>query len=178
MTFWAWANDIYARPGVSESLISAQDNAGLNVNIVLWACWSATAFDDIPEPAMQSAMKAVADWHNNVTTPLRAARRGAKPFEEQPGFQHAASLRNAVKKAELDAERVEIEILEDCAARQLNPFSGSDVRRRANRNLAQYAAIAGAHEGDRFSAALLQDVIDNIFPPPESERNLQERNGS
>ena len=176
--FWAWANDVYARPGVADSLISGQDNAGLNVNMMLWACWSATAFDDIPESAMRSAMGALAEWSDTVTAPLRAARRGAKPFEGQSGFQKAAALRNAIKSAELDAERIEIEILEDLAALYLTPSSEGGVKRRARRNLAQYATLAGARKHDGFSAALLHRVIDNIFAPPQNERNPQECDGS
>lgn len=177
--FWAWANDVYARRGVADSLISAQDSAGLNVNIVLWICWTATKFEDIPDPVMRSAIEAVDEWHSNVTTLLRKARRGAKPFEKQSGFEKAAALRESVKGIELDAERIEIDILEDLATRLLKPSPKDDAKSRARRGLAQYAALAGADTREDFSSGLLHRVIDHIFETPRPAPRIgQERDAS
>ncbi len=163
--FWAWANVAYARPGAADSLLAVQDGAGLNINIALWACWAATRFDAAPDAAIGAAIEAVSEWHQLVTTPLRAARRGAKPFEQNPDFAGAADMRNAIKASELDAERIEINILERVADRLLTPADSGDAQARARRNLAAYAALAGATKHDGFSTALLHAVIDHIFEP-------------
>ena len=162
--FWAWAVDKYALPGVSDSLIALQDQAGLNVNLSLWACWTATLFGDLSEADIRNAFGAIAAWHEGVTKTLRAARRSAKPFEARPDFPTAKALRAAVKAAELDAERVEIDILERCAYRDLSPAGGGDEKARARKNFDLYAAFAGC-EG--VSSELRQHIIDHIFAAPK-----------
>ncbi len=162
-TFWAWAAAVYAQPGVADSLIAAQDNAGLNVNIVLWTCWTATRFDNAPDAAIRRAVEAVAEWHQQVTAPLRAARRGAKPFESDPDFAGAGDIRKTIKGAELKAERIEINILDRLARRLLKPVDGVGTQARARRNLAAYASLAGAAKHSGFSTALLHKIIDHIF---------------
>ena len=178
-TFWAWASTHYARPGVADSLISIQDSAHLNVNIMLWVCWAATAYDDIPRAVMQEAISSIGEWNRNVTTPLRSARREAKHFEKRSGFEKAAGLRDHIKSAELDAERIEIEILEKLAHAKLSPPPVGPAKPRARRSLLQYAALAETPARKDFSPELLHRVIDNIFDAPwPSPRDGEERDQS
>ncbi len=167
--FWAWASAAYARPGAADSLLAAQDSAGLNVNMALWACWTATRFEDAPDGALRRAAEAIADWHQQVTLPLRAARRGAKPFERHPDFAGAGELRDAIKASELEAERIEINILDRLAFRLLTPADDGDAKARARRNLAAYASLAGAAKREGFSTALLHQIIDHIFDGPREK---------
>ncbi len=165
-SFWIWANAVYAHPGVADSLIEAQDRAGLNVNLLLWICWSATRFAEIPEIILRRATEATAQWSAQVTASLRAARRAAKSFEDKPGFENAASLRSDIKSAELYAERIEIEILEKLSIEYLTPTTDSDVKARARRSMTSYVAIIGAARRDGFSTGLLHTIIDHIFDQP------------
>ncbi len=167
--FWAWATASYARSGAADSLIAAQDTADLNVNIMLWACWTATRFESPPDAAIRRAMEAVDDWHLNVTRPLRATRRAAKRFVKNPDFTGAEAMRESIKGIEIAAERIEIDILDGLAFRLLTPIDGGDVIARARRNLAAYAGLAGAATRDGFSTTLLHRVIDHIFGERRAE---------
>lgn len=165
--FWTWAGDAYARPGAADSLIAAQDAADFNVNIMLWACWTATRFEAAPDPAIRQAVEAVGLWHESVTKPLRATRRSISSFRENANFDGAESLRESIKNAELDAERIEINILDRLAFRLLSPCDNGDLVARARRNLAAYAAMIGATSHSGFSTTLLHQVIDHIFDQTE-----------
>jgi len=179
VAFWPWACAAYAKTGVADSLIAAQDRAGLNVNLALWACWTATRFEAVPESAIRRAMDVIERWNANVTKPLRAARRGVKPFASDADYDGADDLRKIVKQAELDAERIETMLLEKLAIRILTPSQTADAPARARKNLAAYAALAGASRADGFSTALLHNVIDHIFVAPREPASAsKERNPS
>lgn len=165
--FWTWASNAYARPGAADSLIAAQDAAAFNVNIMLWACWAATRFEAAPDPAIRQAIDAVGPFHEAVTKPLRATRRSMNPFRENANFEGAESLRESIKNAELDAERIEINILDRLAFQLLSPCDSGDLVGRARRNLAAYAAMIGATSHSGFSTTLLHQVIDHIFDQAE-----------
>jgi uncharacterized protein (TIGR02444 family) len=165
-SFWKWANDAYARPGAAEALLSLQDGAGLNVNLLLWTCWIAERFEAAPESAIRNAEAAVSEWRESVTAKLRSARRAMKPFEEKRGYENAKALRGVVKQCELGAERIEVSLLEDVAHRMLTLAHDGDVAARARANLVAYAALAGAAKRKGFSTSLLHQLIDNILMHP------------
>lgn len=175
--FWTWAQDVYARPGVSATLLTLQDTAGLNVNILLWACWAGAHFETAPEIAVRNAIAAAKDWREGVATPLRNVRRFMKEFEGRDGYNGAVELRASVKKSELEAERIEITILDDLSQRILTPADDGDLRQRARRNLAAYASLAGAAQQEAFSTTLLHRLIDNIFDQPQDEVAQKELGG-
>lgn len=112
MRLWDWALAAYARPGVAGACQSLQDDHGQNVPLLLAAAWAAAegrAFD----PDRASSLTAV--WDDRAVTALRAARRGLKA--QMSGIDDAGreALRSAVKAAELSAERLLLEGLENLA---------------------------------------------------------------
>lgn len=108
---WDWSVRAYARPGVAEACLDLQDSYGQNVPFLLFAAWSGCA-----EPQVLTAATRIAEaWEEIAVAPLRAARRALKP--SQPPIDDAArlALREAVKAAELQAERALLEALEPLA---------------------------------------------------------------
>jgi len=101
--FWDWSLDAYGRPGVEEILLDLQDRHGLDVNLLLFACWfGATGRGRLSNGMWTELIGATADWRATVIEPLRAIRRQLKGQDDMPG---AAMLRQGVKALELDAER-------------------------------------------------------------------------
>lgn len=163
--FWAWSLDRYARDGVESLALRLQDEFGLSVNALLWACWCATRYETAPELVMRKAIDMTGQWSAGVTAPLRAARRFLKDRREPDG---AESLRGQIKGAELTAEKLEQTMLEALAASALTPAPANEkeeILSRARRNLAAYAALARAAKRKGFSTSLLHDFIDRIFGP-------------
>jgi uncharacterized protein (TIGR02444 family) len=104
---WEWAKRAYARPGVADLCLNFQDSYGQNVCLLLWAAWAGPR----EGVTLAEAVALTSEWEGGVVHPLRAARRALKapldPLDE--GGREA--LRQAVKAAELTAERLLLEAL-------------------------------------------------------------------
>lgn len=161
--FRSWAERVYDHETVRDALLELQDKAGLNVNILLWGCWTAKAHGPVSDLAMRHAISAVDDWDRMVVRPLRTARRALKNFAAQQSYDAAGDLRARAKSLELDAEFAAIAVLEALSAKMLEPSSGHDPRAHARRNLTAYVALTGAARAEGFSTSLLHRLIDNIF---------------
>jgi uncharacterized protein (TIGR02444 family) len=100
--FWDWSLNVYGRPGVEEILLDLQERLGLDVNLLLFACWTgATGRGRLAGKDWKRLIDGTADWRANVVEPLRAIRRHLKSRVGMPG---AAALREKVKALELEAE--------------------------------------------------------------------------
>ncbi len=100
--FWDFSLALYARPGVAESCLRLQDGLGLDVNLLLYACWKASRGVERPSPdGWRLLVAETAVWRSQVVEPLRGVRRFLKDAEATPW---SAGLRERIKAAELDAE--------------------------------------------------------------------------
>jgi uncharacterized protein (TIGR02444 family) len=106
LSLWDWAVSTYERPGVADACLALQDRYGQNVSFLLWAIWASPE-----EAALKQGAKLARDWDQAVLSPLRGVRRALKtpPFKDD-------SLRETVKAAELDAERLLLLALSKLAA--------------------------------------------------------------
>lgn len=163
-SFWQWSLDHYAKDGVSTALLRLQDDINLNVNILLWCIWSARDYEEIPDLAMRKAHDLTTSWSSGIAQGLRQVRRALKTPPRQVDAEKAGALRKAVKKAELDAEEIEQNMLEKLAADALSISASPTAHEsRARRNLVQYAALAGAAKHPNFGTHLLENLITSIF---------------
>ncbi|WP_456268990.1 TIGR02444 family protein [Kushneria sp. AK178] len=110
---WPWALALYDRTGVSEALLSLQDEAGLDVCELLWGLWL-LAHDRVPEADIDAHLAVVRQWQQHYTQPLRQLRRDLKARAiEQPGLE---AMRTHIKRAELESERETLRRLETLGA--------------------------------------------------------------
>jgi len=110
--FWDWALAAYDRPGVAEACLALQDDHGQQTAYLLWA-----AFADPEAAALAEGAALARRWEGEVLAPIRQARRALKPALPPVGDGERLSLREAVKAAELRAERLLMETLEGLAGR-------------------------------------------------------------
>jgi uncharacterized protein (TIGR02444 family) len=130
-SYWRFALEIYARPGVSQACLDMQDSLGLDVNVLLMALLAARIHERaITSAEIEQADHTIAAWREQVVAPLRAVRRQMKtspalanwPYAVGDAAHHADtgaahhagtlagranSLRAKLKALELDAEHVE-----------------------------------------------------------------------
>lgn len=100
--FWDWSLEVYGRPGVEEILLDMQGRLGLDVNLLLFACWAgATGRGRLTGSEWARLIEGTADWRANVVEPLRAVRRHLR---SRGDMTDAAALRERVKALELEAE--------------------------------------------------------------------------
>lgn len=109
MSIWTWALEAYGRPGVPQAALALQDQHGQNTSFLLWAVYA-----EVDDPALLARAAAAAQsWDALALTPLRGIRRALKPPHPPVADDAREALREAVKAAELQAERVLLETLGD-----------------------------------------------------------------
>ncbi|MFP8967351.1 TIGR02444 family protein [Pokkaliibacter sp. CJK22405] len=106
---WTFACRLYDQPGVMTCCLDAQDQAGLSVNWLLACAWLSSRGQRLDYNVILGAT-AWQEWHREVTSPLRSARKHLGVQNRQH------SLYAVLKNVELDAEREELAMLERCCA--------------------------------------------------------------
>ena len=112
---WEFSLAFYARPGVAPACLDLQARLDADVNLLLAAVWCGLSGRGRLTAADLAALAAaVATLQRDVVRPLRHARVALRPLAgSDPAL---ASLREAIKRAELDAEREEQRALEGVIA--------------------------------------------------------------
>jgi uncharacterized protein (TIGR02444 family) len=135
---WTFATRLYARPGIEAACLGLQERLGLDVNILLLACWLGSRGVFLGEERPQSLAAAVAPLRTEVTEPLRAIRQRMKnPALPPPFAGPLEELRERVKELELEGERLELLVLE-ARTRDL-PAAAPRGRTTIRANLALFA---------------------------------------
>jgi uncharacterized protein (TIGR02444 family) len=141
--FWRFSLRTYALPGVAPACLALQEEAGVDVNLLLFLMWAAGEGRRADDAEVASLEALVRPWREGVVKPLRAARQTLKALPPPWGSEAAAALRQQVKARELEAERLQQEVM--FAARPLAGFGQPepDPRRAAEAGIAAYARMLG-----------------------------------
>jgi uncharacterized protein (TIGR02444 family) len=148
--FWEFSLAVYRRPGVADACLRLQDEAGADVNLLLFFCWLALSRDEaLGEVEIRDIVARTAGWRDHVVRPLRDVRRWMKGGAEGMPAGPVEALRSQVKRIELDSERLQQDMLfalADTAAVQAVAAQADrdSARRRANANTALYLSVIGA----------------------------------
>jgi uncharacterized protein (TIGR02444 family) len=132
--FWAWSLDIYDLPDVKSACLDLQDRHAFNVNILLWCCWLAQEKRDA-SALVDQAVRLIEPWSQAFTGAIRETRR------QSADDQHAAGLYESLLACELDAERIEQDMLFQLAAAAKEAEFGKIAL--ARKALLAYAGIKG-----------------------------------
>ncbi|WP_304172374.1 TIGR02444 family protein [Phenylobacterium aquaticum] len=116
MSLWDWTLQAYGQAGVPEACLDLQDEHGQNTPFLLWAVW---AEGPKPEILAEAARMAKA-WEAAVLAPIRKVRRTLKPPFPLVDDRAREALRDDIKAAELRAERVLMETLEQLSGHHKN----------------------------------------------------------
>lgn len=110
--FWTFSLQLYARIGVAPACLALQERHGVDVNVLLYCVWLGVerglAIDDADAARITHS---VAGWNDDVVVRLRSLRTGLRVDARGAPRQLSDALRNDIKRAELDAERIEQQIL-------------------------------------------------------------------
>ncbi len=102
---WEFACALYAKPGVAKACLAFQDKHGADVPLLLAAIWHGRTGRGALSAARVKRWTTIArTWRTQIVAPLRQARRALKTHDA------------AVKRAELAAEKLQLEALERDAA--------------------------------------------------------------
>jgi uncharacterized protein (TIGR02444 family) len=108
---------VHEADGVGAACVALQDRFGLDVDVLLLAAYVGAVRGQTLTAEQVSAARAVIDeWHVEVVRRLRGVRRGLKSGPAPAPSARTEEIRAAVAKAELDAELVELDQLDQWAA--------------------------------------------------------------
>lgn len=157
---WQFSLNFYRSPGLGEACIRLQDEAGVDVNLLLFLFWNASRKRRLSASDVAAVDRHIAVWRQNAVIPLRNVRRALKaaPAPLEPG--DAELFRTKVKGLELEAERLQQQALYDLA--QSGPLGtpAATAQEAARANIAAYEAFSGRRFPDTAVDAVL-GAFDN-----------------
>lgn len=109
--FWRFSVSAYESPDVSGACLALQDRFGADVNLLLLCCWLGLHGVSLDQAGIARLNDLVKAWRDEVVVPLRSLRRRLKTALGVVLPDQSAAVREAVKSVELDAERIEQEVL-------------------------------------------------------------------
>ena len=156
--FWDFSLKLYSSAAVQKACIDLQDGSGVDVNVLLYMLWHGSQRRQLTLGDARAVLDALEGWRVDVVVPLRTARRNLKTPPPALDAAAAEALRGIVKKAELEAER-----LQQSALHMLKLPSGgtglaTSVRAAAEANVAAYAGALGRP----LAAAPLGVMLDSM----------------
>lgn len=145
--FWRFSLRFYALPGIAPACLELQENAGVDVNVLLYLLFVAAQGRMVTRDDVERIDALVKSWREQVVRPLRSVRKQLKNGMERIDDKESTRLRSDVKRIELDAERIEQQTLERLvpAATLGAPTSSRDTAARAN--IAAYGAFLNGLPG-------------------------------
>jgi uncharacterized protein (TIGR02444 family) len=109
---WAFALDIYARPGVADACLKLQNEAGVDVIMLLMVAYAAVRHRIFLTPSeIRELDEACRPWREQIVQPLRAIRSGLKSGPLPAPNSETEQFRSTIKAAELAAERLQNQLL-------------------------------------------------------------------
>jgi uncharacterized protein (TIGR02444 family) len=140
--FWRYSLRVYARAGVEQACLALQE-AGADVNLLLFCCWQGSQGGTLNKQSLRKAMQAVAVWQQQVVQPLRQARRIIKRGLPGVASDMSGSLRQRISRVELDAEYLEQLVLAQHATATPQSQPTIDPQQIAAVNLKRYLELLG-----------------------------------
>jgi len=121
---------VYGSEPVAAACLWLQDHHAVDVNLLLFGCWLGSRGIELAAPTLHAAQRITAPWTREVVAPLRRARRWMKASEDLRGrvSEHDyAALRERIKAAELEAERLEQLLLQQIGYAQTESATRIDA---------------------------------------------------
>jgi uncharacterized protein (TIGR02444 family) len=140
-SFWKFSLEFYSDPSVAGICLDLQDRHSSDVNVLLFVLWCASRNRRLSRSELERVVASVSGWQNEVVRPLRGVRRILKQFALDLVLEPVVNLREAVKKQELEAERVQQSLMEAKFGEIGLP--ALDRATTASSNLELYATFVG-----------------------------------
>jgi uncharacterized protein (TIGR02444 family) len=113
--FWRFSVKFYAVPGVADACIALQDQAKVDVNILFFLLWNATEKRALNATQVAEVERSIGGWREMAVVPIRNVRRALKAPPPVMAADIAEGFRTRIKAVELEAERLQQEVLYDLA---------------------------------------------------------------
>jgi len=112
-SLWNFVLALYGSKGVSEACLLLQDESGVDVPMLLFALWLASNSVELTAEEILRIDELVRDWREEIVWPLRTVRRRLKEGPHPAPTEETDAMRNTIKAAELNSEKIELSLLEE-----------------------------------------------------------------
>ena len=109
--FWRFSLQFYRLPKVADACIALQEEAGVDVNLLLFLLWHARQRRRLSTADVAALESKIAPWRDVTVIPLRSVRRALKSPPALVEAATAEAFRNRIKAVELEAERLQQEAM-------------------------------------------------------------------
>ena len=158
---WAFALAVYARPGVAEACLTLQNEAGVDVMLLLTTTFAAVKHRVLLTPDEIRALDETCRlWREQIVWPLRTIRTELKTGPQPAPSEATEQFRSQVKALELAAEKLENQLLVECLPRR--PPEKETVRAEQLRAVLEDVVSLFAERGGKASKASLPASIDTV----------------
>jgi uncharacterized protein (TIGR02444 family) len=158
---WAFALALYARPGVANACLILQNEADVDVMLVLMVTFAAVKRRTLLTPDEIGALdEACRPWREQIVRNLRTIRTVLKTGPQPAPSDEAEQLRSRVKALELEAERLENKLLAECLP--LRPPGQEAVRPEQLRTVLNEVVMRFADQRGTKTDASFSSPIDAI----------------
>lgn len=160
--FWRFSLQFYRLPKVADACIALQEEAGVDVNLLLFLLWHARQRRRLSVAEVTAVEAQIAPWRDLTVIPLRNVRRGLKSPPALVAAPTAEAFRNRIKAVELEAERLQQEAMYPLAPLGAEVASPEDAARA---NVAAYEAMLSA----RFPQGAAETLLAAFGAMPSVE---------
>jgi uncharacterized protein (TIGR02444 family) len=165
--FWQFSLSLYGEAAVAEACLQLQDEAGADVNLLLFLLWRAAKGRRLSEAEVTAVEEAVSAWRAEVVGPLRGVRRWLKHHDGLVAAEAAEALRQEVKRLELESERLQQQTMAALAHAAAPGEPAASPRQAAEASLAAYEAVRGRALPAAPVAVLLDRLAARSIAAPE-----------
>lgn len=139
--FWRFSLQFYRLPKVADACIALQEEAGVDVNLLLFLLWHSRERRRLTAAEVAALESRIAPWRDVTVIPLRSVRRALRSPPALVEAATAEAFRNRIKAVELEAERLQQE-----AMYALAPLGAqaADQAEAAHANVAAYQEMLRA----------------------------------
>jgi uncharacterized protein (TIGR02444 family) len=141
--FWQFSLRFYRQPQVADACIALQEEAGVDVNLLLFLLWHATLGRQLSGPEIAQLEARVGGWREATVVPLRTVRRALKSPPELVAGATAELFRTRIKAVELEAERLQQEAMYELARPALLGREAASPELAGRANILAYADMCG-----------------------------------
>ena len=140
--FWQFSLQFYRRPEVPALCLILQDQQGADINLLFFIFFMAVNGRQLTPDEVRRIDACICDWRKHIVQPLRALRRELKGGIAPIDRQTSETLRAAIQRDELLAERLQQEALERAFPLYTTGTSAAPGA-AIIANIAAYGALAG-----------------------------------
>ena len=164
--FWNFSLQFYSKEGVANILLWFQEECQVDINLMLYCCWAGVSHTPGLRATDMTFLREIVDrWQSEIIQPLRSLRQTLKTDARGAPVSRVAGFRANLQKAELEAERLQQDILHTSAPREVNEtLDESEGRQHTISNLVLYLTQE-SEQLDTIRMGQVIALVDALFDP-------------